>query len=338
MYYDKPSESEIHKEAKNLIKSLLNKKTKMQFYRHCSSCYNINNIMFDYEENDVAVVEHKFYYNESNRSADVALVNNNNIKFIFEICHKNKTKECNRPEPWVEVNATEFIKKINENNGYNLECIREYTCDECNEKITIEKNKKILEEELQKNCSCKIQKKYLCSCLESDFELCKLSNKYYCKKCNLWKCRCDNIVNDNNEQNENNETDEIDESESDDEGRLFNYKVDYYSKGKCYGCGKNTHHFKDCHLKNIPKCDKCNNYGHRSIKCIKDTYSNTTCYKCKKFGHMGKNCLYYKFFNGCYKCGKADHLTKKCSNKTENINDKNKYPKQNLINNVDFVD
>jgi len=53
---------------------------------------------------------------------------------------------------------------------------------------------------------------------------------------------------------------------------------------------------------------------------------------------MGKNCLYYKFFNGCYKCGKADHLTKKCSNKTENINDKNKYPKQNLINNVDFVD
>lgn len=289
-FYDKPSETHIHKEAKILMKSLLDNKKELHFYRKCSDCDEHKNIDIHYNDNMKAVIEYKFNYNDSNRSADVALVDDNNIKYIFEICNTHKTKECNRPEPWVEIDAEELIKNINENDDYNIECIREYICDECNEKRTIEINKKLLEAELQKNCSCK---------------LCKLID---------------------------------DNSESDDEGRLLNYKMDYNSKGKCYGCGKNTHTFSQCHLKNIPKCDKCKNYGHRSINCIKDTYCNTICYKCKKFGHMSKNCLYYKFFNGCYKCGKADHLTKKCFNKTENINNKNKYSKQNLINNVDFVD
>ena len=189
-FYDKPSETEIHKEAKILMKTLLNNKKELNFYRNCSSCYNIHNIVFDYEENDVAVVEYKFYYNESNRSADVALVNNNNIKFIFEICHKNKTKECNRPEPWIEIKAETFLKKIYEDNDFNFECIREYMCNKC---ILLE-NKRILnlklEEQLQQFCLCKIQKKHLCRCIEPTFELCRLSEEYYCKICNLWKCRC----------------------------------------------------------------------------------------------------------------------------------------------------
>ena len=113
------------------MKSLLNNKKELHFHRNCSDCNKQKIIYITYNENDKAVEEFKFKYNDSNKFADVALVNNDNIKFIFEICHKNKTKECNRPEPWVEVDATEFIKKINENNGYNLECIREYRCEDC---------------------------------------------------------------------------------------------------------------------------------------------------------------------------------------------------------------
>jgi hypothetical protein len=354
-FYDKPSETQIHKEAKILMKSLLNNKKELHFYRKCSDCDKHKNIDIHYNDNMKAIIEYKFKYNDSNKSADVALVEDNNIKYIFEICYKSKTKECNRPEPWVEIDAEELIKNINENNDYNIECIREYICDECietkitdktlqeqktQERILRKKHKlenKILGEQMGV-CLCDIKKKDLCNCLEPNFELCELREQYYCKKCNLWKCKCNNIIDDKNNTEILEKSKILEDSESDDEGRLFNYKVDYYSKGKCYGCGKNTHHFKDCHLKNIPKCDKCKNYGHRRINCIKDTYSNTTCYKCNKFGHMSKNCLYKNFFNGCYKCGQADHLTKKCSNKTENINDKNKYPKQNLINNVDFVD
>ena len=322
------------------------------FHRNCSSCEHFDIIIFNYNENDKAVIEYKFHYNDSHRSADVALVNDNNIRFIFEICHTNKTKETNRPEPWIEIDATNFIKKINEYNDFNFECIREYICIKCTEeKIKQNELHKTMEQErllrkkqkLEKKildaqlCLCNIKKKDLCRCTEPNFELCIVGEKYYCKECKLWKCICNN-TSETTKPIEHTELDNNKNSESDDEGRLLNYKIDYFSKKKCYGCGKNTHYFKNCHLKKIPKCDKCNNYGHRTNKCIKDTYSNTTCYKCKQFGHMSKNCLYYKFFNGCYKCGKADHLTKKCSNKTENINDKNKYPKQNLINNVDFVD
>jgi hypothetical protein len=31
--------------------------------------------------------------NNSNRSADIAFIENDKIKYIFEICYKNKTKE-----------------------------------------------------------------------------------------------------------------------------------------------------------------------------------------------------------------------------------------------------
>jgi hypothetical protein len=264
-FYDKPSETEIHYEAKILMKSLLNNKKELHFYRNCSDCNKQKIIDITYNENDKALIEYKFYYNDSNRSADVALVEDKHIKYIFEICYKHKTKEYDRPEPWVEIDAEELIKNINEYDDNNIECIREYTCDDCNE-----------------------------------------TNKQ-------------NKIDDN--------------SESDDEGRLLNYKIDYWSKNKCYGCGKNTHYFKDCHLKKIPKCSKCKNYGHRYINCIKDTYTNTTCYKCKQFGHMSKNCIYKKFFNGCYKCGKADHLTNKCTKNIKNIN-----IIKIDINNVDFID
>jgi len=194
MFYDKPSETEIHKEAKILMKSLLDKKTIIMFNRKCSSCEHFDIIVFNYNDNDKAVIEYRFNYNESNRFADIALVNDNNIRFIFEICYKNKTKECNRPKPWIEIDANNFIKKINENNDYNFECIRKYTCIKCVEEEIIKENNKILEEQFELFCSCKIQIKFLCRCIESKYELCKLSNNYYCKECNLWKCRCDNII------------------------------------------------------------------------------------------------------------------------------------------------
>jgi len=316
-FYDKPSETEIHKEAKLLMKSLLDNKKELHFSRKCSDCDKYKIIDINYDDNDKAIIEYKFNYNDSNKSADVALVEDNNIKYIFEICYKHKTNESNRPEPWFEIDAKDLIKRVNENNDYNLECIREYICDGC--KLIKKQNleKEIQEKELEKFCSCKIQKKYLCNCLESEFELCKLSNKYYCKKCNLWKCRCNPIIEEiieHTEPTDKNKIDTDDNSESDDEGRLLEYKMNYCSKNKCYGCGKNTHIFSDCHLKNIPKCEKCKNYGHRSNKCIFNTYTNTKCFKCDTFGHMSKNCLYYKFFNGCYKCGKADHSTKYCNN------------------------
>ena len=155
-YYDKPSESQIHKDAKLLMKSLLDSKKNISIDRNCNYCqqYNFHNRGFienicydifndDYNENTKAIIEYKFYYNNSNRSADVALIEGDKIKYIFEICYKNKTKEENRPEPWIEINAEDLINKINsgeiidEDGNISIECIRNYKCYKC---IEYEKN------------------------------------------------------------------------------------------------------------------------------------------------------------------------------------------------------
>lgn len=151
-YYEKPNETQIHKDAKLLMKTLLDNKNKILFYRKCYDC--LLNTIFeykiadnDYNENTLAYIEYRFNYNNSNRSADVALVENEDIKYIFEICHKNKTKEENRPEPWFEINSEKLINNINfaknMNNEIRIECIRDYKCDFCKQVIECEKNRQI---------------------------------------------------------------------------------------------------------------------------------------------------------------------------------------------------
>jgi competence CoiA-like predicted nuclease len=174
MYYNKPNETQIHKDAKMLMKTLLDNKKNINICRNCNYClkYNrpyIENIHYDIFDNNTkninAIIEYKFYYNNSNRSADVALLENNKIKYIFEICFKNKTKEENRHEPWIEINAEDLINNINSNNEIiNINCIRDYKCKFCvgyeilkqeqleNERIKKEQIKKerIKQEQLEK--------------------------------------------------------------------------------------------------------------------------------------------------------------------------------------------
>ena len=155
-YYDKPNETQIHKDAKLLMKTLLDNKNKILFYRECYECLLEENTIFEYEitdndynENTIATMEYRFNYNNSNRSADVALVENKDIKYIFEICYKNKTKEENRPEPWFEINSEKLINNINSvnnidtNNEIRIECIRDYKCDYCKEFIEYERKQQI---------------------------------------------------------------------------------------------------------------------------------------------------------------------------------------------------
>ena len=143
-YYDKPSESQIHKDAKCLMKMMLTNKTQMEFYNICSECkdkvYGCCELFKNHYENNMeAIIEYKFEYNNSKKSADVALIKENNIVYIFEICYKNKTRESARPEPWVEIKAEDLIRDINngsllDDNGIlHIECIRDSICNECEE-------------------------------------------------------------------------------------------------------------------------------------------------------------------------------------------------------------
>jgi uncharacterized protein YkuJ len=132
-YYTKPTESIIHKNAKLLLKHLLDHNIKISIVRTCSCCDKIE--LYEIPERDVnsnICIEYRFDYNGL-KIADVAFVENNEIICLFEICNTHKTDRENRPEPWFEINAYTLIQNANSTdyNALKLQCIREELCDEC---------------------------------------------------------------------------------------------------------------------------------------------------------------------------------------------------------------
>jgi len=131
-YYNKPNESQIHKDAKLLMKTLLDNKQIINIYRKCYYC-NDKPIFFLTIKNeecydDVSVeLEHRFDFNNSKKSADVALLKNNEIKRGISV------------------------------DDIKIECIRDYKCVKCIEKEDYERKKhlelleKVREENLERN-------------------------------------------------------------------------------------------------------------------------------------------------------------------------------------------
>jgi len=124
-YYEHPNETQIHKDAKLLMAKLLKDKALLWFY--WEECSNINKYgkkctayspFYDqldpsvfYKDGDEVVIE---YRDKNNRYvADVALINNGEPRYIFEIKNTHATKT-HRPEPWFEIDAEYLIRKINE--------------------------------------------------------------------------------------------------------------------------------------------------------------------------------------------------------------------------------
>ena len=181
-YYNKPSESQIHKDAKMLLKKILeNEQFVIKFIRKCNNncCikkYKIPKI----SDTSEIFIEHKFNFNNSIKSADVAYIDNNEILCLFEICHTNKTKENDRPEPWFEINATELITQINDinNNKIKINCIRKkINCKISENYIDISKFKKI---------NYSLPYKIYCSgCASDNFEPISDGQHFYdlCKTC-----------------------------------------------------------------------------------------------------------------------------------------------------------
>ncbi len=132
-HYTSPSESQIHKDAKLLMKNILEKKKSVSFIRKCISCK-------DLEEHVVPLVtdsseiklEYRFEYNGP-KIADVAYIDSGDITCIIEICHTHKTCSENRPEPWFEIDARTFINSISNKQISHIEipCIRLEKCEDC---------------------------------------------------------------------------------------------------------------------------------------------------------------------------------------------------------------
>ena len=150
-FYDHPNESQLHKEAKEQMCTLLNNKGYLVFQRKCLTCPRMKEYELSkfYTESSCAKVEHRFDYNNSNYSADVALLDADKILFICEIIHTHKTSEDRRPEPWVEVKSIDVIAQINDTG--RIECMRDKKICEFCEKNVLEREQKRKKEEEQRH-------------------------------------------------------------------------------------------------------------------------------------------------------------------------------------------
>lgn len=163
-HYGHPTESQIHKDAKTLLKTILEQKILITCSRNCVSC----KIDEQYEiplftESSRIQLEYRFEYNGT-KIADVAYIDNDELICIFEICNTHKTSSEDRPEPWFEIDAETIIKIANKritgtnesqpaNKGWvfrnrmeenthsmsslQIPCMRYETCDECIKKETL---------------------------------------------------------------------------------------------------------------------------------------------------------------------------------------------------------
>jgi hypothetical protein len=137
-YYSKPSESQIHKDAKLLIKYLFDSHIPVSIIQTCFGCggeteYEIEELC----DTTQIVLEYRFQYKNIERVADAAIVCNKYTKpvAIFELYKTHKTDEEARPEPWFEIDARSLLT-MEEKACYeraNISCIRKIHCDDCRE-------------------------------------------------------------------------------------------------------------------------------------------------------------------------------------------------------------
>jgi hypothetical protein len=135
-HYNKPTETQIHKDAKILLKTLLERKIPISFIRNCCECAS-RSIWKLPEINDTSIIklEHRVEFNGT-KIADVAWINDDKLYCIFEICNTHKTRNENRPEPWFEIDAETLITNANDDSLTLLEvpCVRrQIICGKCRE-------------------------------------------------------------------------------------------------------------------------------------------------------------------------------------------------------------
>jgi hypothetical protein len=134
-HYTNPGESQIHKDAKLMLKTALEKKVKITIRRKCPSCKTTDEYEIpEVSDTSCVEVEHRFDYNGL-KIADVAYLDNNEPVCMFEIYNTHATSTDKRPEPWFEFDAKALIINMNVSTSDNivLDDIRTEDCDMCRE-------------------------------------------------------------------------------------------------------------------------------------------------------------------------------------------------------------
>jgi competence CoiA-like predicted nuclease len=181
-HYSNPSETQLHKDAKILLKHLLERKNPISFIRNCCCCKKNEEFEIpEISENSVIKLEYRFEYNGI-KIADVAYIDDDELLCIFEICNTHKTCSENRPEPWFEIKAETLIKIANDNSLTSLliPCIR---CEKCEVCIETE-NTNLKDNNIEKYVRVKLGQQIFPTPIEKNCE-----NIFTKKDCECDKCK-----------------------------------------------------------------------------------------------------------------------------------------------------
>ena len=173
-YETAPTESELHKEAKHILRDLLSRDYNVLFKKKCKGCFNsscettsliqCSNL----NENEKIHEEYNFTFDDSNLTADLAKVSYegdiSEIEELYEIYNTHRTLETDRPSyiRWFEVKAEDVINKvpkIKDDKKVIFNCSRVWQCEECSLADDNEKKRvlKLEQEEYYKKCLKKQQ-------------------------------------------------------------------------------------------------------------------------------------------------------------------------------------
>ena len=109
-YYEHPNESQIHKDAKYRLSEILKNKLPFSIYQNCNNprCGGGVEVEMIYKDGDSVVLEYRDPHGKY--VADVAVINSEKSRIIFEIKNTHRTTTV-RPEPWFEFNARECFEE-----------------------------------------------------------------------------------------------------------------------------------------------------------------------------------------------------------------------------------
>jgi hypothetical protein len=146
-----PSLDQQHRNAQLKLKEFLNNKIEIDIHRYCiCGCGYNNGTIIPASHIWEGKTEYKFTFNDSRKSADVALVFGTDIEAIFEVVHTHYTRERDRPDPWFEIDAKEINVLASDSKKITLTCLRQLRSPEClkaeqvrNERLAKEERKRI---------------------------------------------------------------------------------------------------------------------------------------------------------------------------------------------------